>query len=124
EVHVPTVAEEAARQVSRERTALTQDHTRLVNQMRGWLATWGSALRDTAMARGGRRSETGPARRCRWKCKGGSPAPPAGSRRSRTRSLSSTRTKQLRSGRRRRERPAPVGAAQRRRDDERVGIAR
>ena len=44
EVRVPTVAEEAARQVSRERTALTQDQTRLVNQMRGWLATWGAAL--------------------------------------------------------------------------------
>lgn len=44
EVRVPTVAEEAARQVSRERTALTQEQTRLVNQMRGWLATWGSRL--------------------------------------------------------------------------------
>lgn len=44
EVRVPSVADEAARQVSRERTALTQDHTRLVNQMRGWLATWGAAL--------------------------------------------------------------------------------
>ena len=44
EVRVPTVAAEAARQVSRERTALTQDQTRLVNQMRGWLATWGCAL--------------------------------------------------------------------------------
>jgi transposase len=44
EVRVPTVADEAARQVSRERTALTQDQTRLVNQMRGWLATWGSTL--------------------------------------------------------------------------------
>jgi transposase len=43
-VRVPTVAEEAARQVSRERTALTQDQTRLVNQMRGWLATWGTTL--------------------------------------------------------------------------------
>jgi transposase len=41
EVRVPTVTAEAARQVSRERTALTQDQTRLVNQMRGWLATWG-----------------------------------------------------------------------------------
>jgi transposase len=39
EVRIPTVADEAARQVSRERTALTQDQTRLVNQMRGWLAT-------------------------------------------------------------------------------------
>jgi transposase len=44
EVRVPTVAEEAARHVSRERTTLTQDHTRLVNQMRGWLATWGATL--------------------------------------------------------------------------------
>jgi transposase len=44
EVRVPSLAEEAARQVSRERTALTQDQTRLVNQMRGWLATWGCAL--------------------------------------------------------------------------------
>jgi transposase len=44
EVRVPTVADEAARQVSRERTALTQDQTRLVNQMRGWLATWGCRL--------------------------------------------------------------------------------
>jgi transposase len=44
EVRVPTVADEAARQVSRERTALTQDQTRLINQMRSWLATWGCAL--------------------------------------------------------------------------------
>ena len=44
EVRVPTVAEEAARQVSRERTTLTQEQTRLVNQMRGWLATWGATL--------------------------------------------------------------------------------
>lgn len=44
EVRVPTVAEEAARQVSRERTALTQEQTRIVNQLRGWLATWGTVL--------------------------------------------------------------------------------
>jgi transposase len=44
EVHVPSVAAEAARQVSRERTALTQEQTRLINQLRGWLATWGAAL--------------------------------------------------------------------------------
>lgn len=44
EVRVPTVADEAARQVSRERTALTQDQTRIVNQMRSWLATWGCPL--------------------------------------------------------------------------------
>ena len=44
EVRVPTVADEAARQVSRERTALTQEQTRVINQMRGWLATWGCTL--------------------------------------------------------------------------------
>ena len=44
EVRVPSVAAEAARQVSRERTSLTQDQTRLTNQMRGWLATWGCPL--------------------------------------------------------------------------------
>ena len=44
EVRVPSVADEAARQVSRERTALTQEQTRLVNQLRGWLATWGCRL--------------------------------------------------------------------------------
>lgn len=44
EVRVPTVADEAARHGSRERSALTQDVTRLVNQMRGWLATWGTTL--------------------------------------------------------------------------------
>ena len=44
EVHVPSVAAEAARQVSRERTALTQEQTRLTNQLKGWLATWGAKL--------------------------------------------------------------------------------
>jgi transposase len=44
EVRVPTVAEEAARHVSRERTALLQERTRMINQMRGWLATWGTTL--------------------------------------------------------------------------------
>ena len=44
EVRVPSEAAEAARQVSRERTALTHEQTRLINQMRGWLATWGTAL--------------------------------------------------------------------------------
>jgi transposase len=41
EVRVPTVAAEAARHVSRERTALTQEQTRLRNQIGSWLATWG-----------------------------------------------------------------------------------
>lgn len=44
EVRVPTVADEAARHVSCERTALTQEQTRLTNQMRGWLTTCGAAL--------------------------------------------------------------------------------
>ena len=44
EVRVPTVAAEAVRQVSRERTALTREQTRLLNQLRGWLATWGTRL--------------------------------------------------------------------------------
>jgi transposase len=44
EVRVPTEAQEAARHVSRERTALTQEHTRLINQLRSWLATWGAPL--------------------------------------------------------------------------------
>ena len=44
EVRVPSPADEAARQVSRERTALRQEQTRLINQMRGWLATWGCGL--------------------------------------------------------------------------------
>ena len=44
EVRVPTVADEAARQVSRERTTLKQAQTRLMNQMRGWLTTWGATL--------------------------------------------------------------------------------
>lgn len=44
EVRVPTLAAEAARHVSRERTALTQERTRLVNQLRSWLATMGTTL--------------------------------------------------------------------------------
>jgi transposase len=41
EVRVPTAAAEAARHRSRERTALTQEQTRLRNQIGSWLATWG-----------------------------------------------------------------------------------
>ena len=44
EVRVPTLAVEAARHVSRERTALTQERTALVNQLRSWLATMGTTL--------------------------------------------------------------------------------
>jgi transposase len=41
EVRGPRAADEAARHVSRERTDLTQEQTRLRNQMRSWLVTWG-----------------------------------------------------------------------------------
>jgi len=44
EVRVPTPAAEAARHVSRERTALTREQTRLVTQLRSWLATMGTGL--------------------------------------------------------------------------------
>jgi len=44
EVRVPSVEIEAARQVSRERSALIQEQTRLVNQIRSWVATWGVRL--------------------------------------------------------------------------------
>lgn len=62
EVHVPTVADEAARHVSRERTALIKEQTRLINQMRSWVTTcggrwpsrragaWWTALQDWAGA--------------------------------------------------------------------------
>lgn len=41
EVRVPPAATEAARHVSRERTALTQEQTRIRNQIGSWLATCG-----------------------------------------------------------------------------------
>ena len=44
EVRVPSATDEAARQVSRERTDLTQEQTRLLNQIRSWLVTWGCRL--------------------------------------------------------------------------------
>jgi transposase len=44
EVRVPTVAQEAARHASRERTALVKEQTRLTNQLRSCLATWGTSL--------------------------------------------------------------------------------
>jgi transposase len=44
EVRVPAVADEAARQVSRERSDLTDDQTRLICQMRSWVAVWGCQL--------------------------------------------------------------------------------
>jgi transposase len=47
EVRVPSVAVEAARHVSRERQALTAERTRVVNQLRSWLATLGAALPRT-----------------------------------------------------------------------------
>lgn len=46
EVTVPREEAEAARHRSRERQALVEDRTRLVNQMRSWLATLGASLPD------------------------------------------------------------------------------
>jgi transposase len=43
-VRVPSAAEEATRHGSRERTALVKEQTRIVNQIRGWLATWGATV--------------------------------------------------------------------------------
>lgn len=53
EVRVPTVAMEAARQVSRERTALTQERTRVQNQVQSWLATWGCRVSARRRSRAG-----------------------------------------------------------------------
>ncbi|PYR36381.1 MAG: IS110 family transposase [Acidobacteria bacterium] len=44
EVRVPTEAAEAARHVSRERTALRKEQTRLGNQIGSWLATCGCGV--------------------------------------------------------------------------------
>jgi transposase len=44
EVRVPPVAVEAARHVSRERGQLQTERTRVINQLRSWLATWGCTL--------------------------------------------------------------------------------
>lgn len=44
EVRVPTLAVEAARHESREQRALTHEQTRLMNQLRSWLATMGTRL--------------------------------------------------------------------------------
>lgn len=44
EVRVPDAAAEAARHVSRERTQLVEEQTRVINQLRSWLATYGSRV--------------------------------------------------------------------------------
>jgi transposase len=44
EVHVPSAAAEAARHVSRERTQLVAEQTRVINQLRSWLALYGRRL--------------------------------------------------------------------------------
>jgi transposase len=51
EVRVPTEIEEATRHGSRERTQLVQERTRVTNQMRSWLATWGARLPARRTAR-------------------------------------------------------------------------
>ena len=76
EVRVPSAEAEAARHRSRERTALTQEQTRLRNQIGSWLATAaaGCRARSGSAPRGGRRSAIGRTRRCRRRCKRGSRA--------------------------------------------------
>lgn len=51
EVRVPTAAAEAARHLSRERTALTVEQTRLRNQIGSWLVTWGCQVTSRARQR-------------------------------------------------------------------------
>ena len=51
EVRVPSAADEAARHRSRERTALTQEQTRLRNQIGSWLATAGCVVSGRARQR-------------------------------------------------------------------------
>lgn len=53
EVRVPSVAAEMARQVSRERSALVVEQTRLRNQMGSWLATCGCRVSARARGRAG-----------------------------------------------------------------------
>jgi len=53
EVRVPTAEAEAARHRSRERTALTQERTRLRNQIGSWLATCGCRVGARARQRPG-----------------------------------------------------------------------
>ena len=53
EVRVPSEAAEAARQVSRERSALVGERTRLSNQIGSWLARWGCQVSARARARAG-----------------------------------------------------------------------
>ena len=121
EVRVPTVAVEVARHVSRERTALRQEQTRLSNQLRGWLATWGcrlpryrkpgwwTAVRDWAGAPLPLEVQTRLARaEARW----------AVLERQRT-ELEAQQQAAVTAG----ESVAPVGAIKGRRDDERVGVA-
>lgn len=50
EVRVPSEAAEAARQVSRERSALVEEQTRLRNQIGSWLATCGCQVTPRARA--------------------------------------------------------------------------
>src|SRR6266849_2880434 len=91
EVHVPSVAAEAARQVSRERTALTQEQTRLTNQLKGWLATWGATLpRRRPSGWWTTVSDWAGGHPCPSKCKRASPGLRRAGRCSRGRSRSST----------------------------------
>jgi transposase len=93
EVWVPTVADEAARQVSRERTDLVQAQARVVNQMRGGWRRGGRPCRRAAAVTGGPRCWTGRAQCSPVKCKRGSRAQRRASRCSRDNWRNSTRSK-------------------------------
>jgi transposase len=80
EVHVPSVAEEAARHASRERTQLVQERTRLVNQIRSWLATWGAARPGRRPTGGWTTVADWPASRCPRRSKRASRVPKTASR--------------------------------------------
>jgi transposase len=57
-VRVPHETDEAARHGSRERTALVKEHTRILNQIRGWLATCGAMVPRSRKATWWTRVET------------------------------------------------------------------
>ena len=125
EGRVPRVAGEAARPVSRERTAVTEEQTRLIHQLRGWLATWGSARprrRPTRWWTDGAGLGGGPAARRRARAARPGRGAPRGARGADrgARRPATGRRDPRRAG----ECAPPVGAVERHRDDGRVGVAR
>ena len=75
-VRVPTVAEEDARHLPRTLETLTQERTRLINRLKGLLATQGVQVRVGCGLSGSaeRRRGCGMGRRCRPGCRSESPS--------------------------------------------------